>query len=407
MDLVEIKSKISSSGSPSNSEMKFETLSFDELKTRSEIDGFAKVVLKALLLNFDSEIPLYIHQFQALHALAQGKDVLLTTACGSGKTRVLLNAPMVVKLGFELRCEISESSEDNPLGIVCCPLSSIMEDKINDCPNSGFLTMYGNCKTASSGGSDEEVSLSGIEEEFLSDKLSLIFGHPESFATKLGKKILEANEKRIFVYVTDEVGFNIWGNDFRLLMSSIPGSIRVFTTSNAPMLCMSATVGKQEQRKILSDLGMVHRKFVVIESNPVMDHIFLAKFRRPSNQKGFYEEGGLAEILDKLFLDEFFNDPDNCLSTIIFCKSEDDIVKIYQHVEEEIGNQFQDMKKRPWVQYHSSTGQKTLKWIHHRMKSSENPIKLIISTYKLVMGVDCPSLDLAIFLRYTFPSSLK
>ena len=85
MDLVEIKSKISSSGSPIDSEMKFETLSFDELKTRSEIDGFAKVVLKALLLNSDSEIPLYIHQFQALHTLAQGKDVLLTTACGSGK----------------------------------------------------------------------------------------------------------------------------------------------------------------------------------------------------------------------------------------------------------------------------------------------------------------------------------
>ena len=79
----------------------------------------------------------------------------------------------------------------------------------------------------------------------MSDRLSLIYGHPESFNTEIGKKILEVNEKRIFVYVTDEVGFNIWGNHFRPLMSSIPGSIRVFTASNAPMLCMSATVGNK------------------------------------------------------------------------------------------------------------------------------------------------------------------
>ena len=217
---------------------------------------------------------------------------------------------------------------------------------------------------------------------------------------KSARKFLEVNEKRIFVYVTDEVGFNIWGNHFRPLMSSIPGSIRVFTASNAPMLCLSATVGKQEEKKIMEDLGMINRSSEVIASSPVLEHLFLGKLRRPSNQRGFYEQGGLKEILDTLYLDEFFNDPVNCRRTIFFCKSEDDIVQIYEYVEQKIGQNFPTMKKRPWVQYHSSTGEKTLKWIHLRMRGSEDPINLIISTYKLLMGVDCQNLDLAIFLRY-------
>ena len=67
-------------------------------------------------------------------------------------------------------------------------------------------------------------------------------------------------------------------------------------------------------------MGMVHRSFEVIESNPVTDHVFISKLQRPSNQKSFYEHGGLKDILSKLFLDEFFNDPLNCRNTIYFVR---------------------------------------------------------------------------------------
>ena len=72
--------------------------------------------------------------------------------------------------------------------------------------------------------------------------------------------MLEVNEDRICMFVTDEVAFNVWGQDFRPLMSSIPCSITVFSSLNAPMLCMSATVGKGEQEKVLADTGMKNRR---------------------------------------------------------------------------------------------------------------------------------------------------
>ena len=221
MNLASISSTLFDAGKVIESETKFDSVAMEQLKLMSNKDTYAAVVLQALEANKDCETDLYLHQFQALYALAQGKDVLLSSPCGFGKTRVLENASMVAKLGFEMKSEIK--SQANPLGIVCCPLTAIIEDKIKDQPKAGMLSMYGRCQTMFS--ENNKVCLSRSEDEFLTDQLSLIYGHPESFATEMGKKILESNEERIFVFVCDEVGFNIWGPDFRILMSNIPASI--------------------------------------------------------------------------------------------------------------------------------------------------------------------------------------
>ena len=395
MDLEDVCSKVSEAGEELRKKMTFEIISMQELSMLAQSDEFAMIIKTVLELNDDCEMSLYLHQYQALHALAEGKDVLLISPCGSGKTRVLLNAPGVVKMGFELKT--STKSQENPLAIVCCPLTSIMEDKLKDQPKAGMLSMSGSCQT---GASDKnKVSLSKSESEFMSGSLSHVYGHPESFATEIGKKILETQEGRIAVFICDEVGFNVWGIEFRPLMSTVPGAIRVFSDSNAPMLCMSATVGKSEQIKIMNDLGMTNREVLIIEQNPVMNNLFLAKVKRPSNQKGFYESGGLKDILSDLYLNEFILDPEKSRKAIIFCKNEEDLIKVYEYLELEIGNQHLNMKNRPWVQYHASTGEKTLTWIHKRLKGTGSEVKLLISTYKLIMGVDLKDFDLAIFLR--------
>ena len=110
----------------------------------------------------------------------------------------------------------------------------------------------------------------------------------------------------------------------------------------------------------------------------------------------------MKDILCDLYLNEFLADPLKSRKAIIFCHNEKDLVNVYEMIEQTIGDRFKNLKTRPWVQYHGSTGEKTLKWIHHRMKSDKPDleIKLFVCTYKLVMGVDIKQLDLAIFIRY-------
>ena len=405
MELAEIAEFLKHAGGANVGQEKLKIVSHEELENRAANDRYSAAVKKALEVNSD-EIPLYEHQYEALYALAEGKDVLMITPCGSGKTRVLENGPEVARLGFELRNN-DLPFPINPLGIVCCPLSSIMEEKLSVQENSGIVSMYGACTISSEERMKQSLSKSEAEDVLMSDRLNLIYGHPESFTTEMGKNILESNESRICLFATDEVGFNIWGPDFRIFMSTVPGSIRAFAPS-APMLCMSATVGKSEQAKILGELGMLNREHRVIASNPIKGHHLVTKLKRPSNQTGFNEEGGLGEMLVKLCLGEFVSDPVNCRKTVIFCKNEEDLVQIYEFIEGKIGSVFQNMKSRPWVQYHSSLGERTLKWIHKRLEKSEGEeIRLILSTYKLVMGVDLQDVDLAIFVRLVFVLSLQ
>lgn len=399
MNIEEIASKMAEAGTVREGCAGFEKVTMKDLDDLSEIDKIADVVKKALMVNSGCECDLYVHQYEALYALARGCDVMLITPCGSGKTRVLQNAAVVVKFGIQLRS--GKELDKNPLAIVCCPLSSIMEDKIDTQENSGMLSMYGSCKSGPMDGN--KVKLSRGESDFLTDDLSLIFGHAESFTTEIGKKVLEANEDRIFLFAADEVGFNVWGPNFRPLMSSVPGSIRVFSTENAPMLCMSATVGKSDQAKVLEDMGMTNRKHLIIDKNPVMPHVFVSKLRRPSNQKGFDEAGGLKDILCSLYLEEFLRDPLECRKAVIFCKNEEDLISVYEFIEDAVGDKFKNLKTRPWIQYHGSLGKNTLKWIHHRIQTTDKTleIKLYISTYKIIMGVDVKDIDLAIFVRYS------
>ena len=375
----------------------FDNVSLEKLSELGKSDEYAGVVERALVSNSDFEVDLYLHQYLALYELAKGNDVLLIYPCGSGKTRVMENAPQVVKFGFEVRT--GKSIKENPLGIVCCPLSSIMEEKIGRKVDSGMLSMHGGCKL---GANSSSVTLSREEDDFFSEELSHIYGHPESFSTEMGKRVLESNEHRIYVFVSDELGFNVWGQDIRILMSTIPAALRVFSDVRAPMLCMSATVGKSDQEKVLEDMGMKNRKFTILEKNPVMPHVFIAKLKCPSNQRGFMEAGGLRDVLSPLILTEFISDPLGSRKTIIFFKNEEDLIKVYDYLEQELGEKFSNLKTRPWIQYHGSMGSSTLGWVHQRIKSTEedHQVKLYLSTYKLVMGVDIQDIDIAIFIRY-------
>ena len=63
----------------------FEAISIDELKVKALSDDIDAIVIKSLHLNKDDRFPLYIHQYNALRAIAEGKDVLLISPVGKAK----------------------------------------------------------------------------------------------------------------------------------------------------------------------------------------------------------------------------------------------------------------------------------------------------------------------------------
>jgi hypothetical protein len=91
-------------------------------------------------------------------------------------------------------------------------------------------------------------------------------------------------------------------------------------------------------------MGMTTRKHLIIDKNPVMPHVFVSKLRRPSNQKGFEEAGGLKDILCALYLEEFLRDPLECRKSVIFCKNEEDLISVYEFIEDAVGDKFKNLK---------------------------------------------------------------
>ena len=94
--------KLKGSNIPCDSDT-FETISIDELKVKAVSDDIDAIVIKSLQLNKDDKLPLYIHQYNALRAIAEGKDVLRISPCGSGKTMVMVNGLTVFYLGLQIR----------------------------------------------------------------------------------------------------------------------------------------------------------------------------------------------------------------------------------------------------------------------------------------------------------------
>ena len=87
MDLDELCSMLACAGNVNVGQVlePLGCVSFQDLAAYAVTDKYSAAVKETLELNCDCEFPLYIHQYQALYALAEGKDVLLITPCGSGQ----------------------------------------------------------------------------------------------------------------------------------------------------------------------------------------------------------------------------------------------------------------------------------------------------------------------------------
>ena len=335
----------------------------------------------------------------AVNALGHMMNVILVSPCGSGKMNVPLLATLVLREKLK-----------NPQGvaIVTQPLSSIMNQKIqNDVCGAAVLSMAGELTT--SGTYIEDASLSCDLDDLLSGSFPVIFGHPESFDSKLGQHILRELQKldRLILICLDEFhqgGSGHW-DSFRPSMLSGSAALRLYGIKNCPSLAMTATASKSEIKEVIAALGL-RKPPVLLSSSPIQSHLKYSIIKRPSNNFGLdgsiNQKGernpGLMDLLDRLILQQFLEDlemgrkPKRC---IIFSRGNGVLGAIYSRLMEMTQYRYKDCRTSPFVMNHSSLLPPTEKVLESR--SSE--ISLYLSSNKMLLGIDLPEIDIVIFLR--------
>ena len=134
---------------------------------RMVCDAKAELSIKHDLDNF---------QVQSCVALLNGRNVVVVAPCGSGKLLVFYLGVHILKKKLQL---------PHGVGICLQPLNNILHEKTNNNPvlNTAYLTMNGEAvKTG-------DVKLSHSLEELLSEDISCLLGHAESFMSVKGNVV--------------------------------------------------------------------------------------------------------------------------------------------------------------------------------------------------------------------------
>ena len=145
------------------------------------LDARVEQELEAVLAE-EVNLPYALADFQRIGvvALAGGQNLVMVIGTGEGKMTVPLLASLVIR-----------RTQNKPKGvtIITQPLTGLMLEQLDNpvCPVA-ILSMYGELSTA-------EGKLSCEMEEVLDGKYSAVIGHPESFATPLGRRLLTSLQR--------------------------------------------------------------------------------------------------------------------------------------------------------------------------------------------------------------------
>ena len=149
-----------------------------------EVENHLQQILEEVALPYD------LAEFQrvAINAIGQLKNLILISPTGSGKMTIPLISALLLRKKLNL---------PKGVAIVTLPLSSIMKEKMsNKICTAAVLSMKGDLATHLGNDVDEDATLSCDLDLLLDGKIVTLFGHPESFNTKLGQFILRELQKR-------------------------------------------------------------------------------------------------------------------------------------------------------------------------------------------------------------------
>ena len=192
ISVEQAKANLAAAGTEVEEEVDRITVAGNPSLMNTEVDAILDDIVGKLGL------PYKVAEFQrvAVNALGGLKNVILCSPTGSGKMNVALLATLVLRKRLE-----------NPKGvcIITQPLSSIMQEKKrNRVCEAAVLSMTGELTTSLD--EDESSNLSCDLHDLLDGEYPVLFGHPESFDSKLGQHILKElqTRNRIILVCIDE-----------------------------------------------------------------------------------------------------------------------------------------------------------------------------------------------------------
>ena len=119
-------------------------------------------------------------------------------------------------------------------------------------------------------------------------------------------------------------------DQFRPNMMKVIGRLRIFRTSGAPSLAMSATATSEEVTATISNLGFRNTP-ILLHASPTQQNIKLVKLKRPPNNMGAdgytnkigVKLPGFLALLERIYLIEFIKsiqEGRDVKKGIIFCR---------------------------------------------------------------------------------------
>ena len=133
----------------------------------------------------------------AINLMGTGSSVVLIAECGAGKMDVATKGSLVMR---------KVMGEPKGLLVMVQPLTSLMVEKMKGKIGKIAVLSMGAEMTMMGEEEGDKVALSCTLEELLSGSITLLIGHPESFATPRGREIMARLQAldRVLGVVVDE-----------------------------------------------------------------------------------------------------------------------------------------------------------------------------------------------------------
>lgn len=150
-------------------------------------------------------------------------------------------------------------------------------------------------------------------------------------------------------------------------------------------MALTATATKTTRKYIIKSLSMQAPEIVYVP--PVRDNTLYTVLDKPKDGVGDF----FKPIIDKLILER-----SNMGRTIIFCKTYNDVIGIYQYFRKQLGEYFTEPKgSANYVIYrvvdvYTHCTHETVKNKIIVQFTKQSPLRIVIATIAFGMGINCP-----------------